>query len=182
MGVETSDRDRSFSSEPICSLSSFQNGDIKINQTCSSERRLDNIFGSERCLFSNSDSSQVSAISSLLLRRESVLVPSFTSVSPYIFTRVLKTVLIYIRRQDIRVHAYLDDWLQPSIRETLSWLHSRRLLRIVLDLGFIPNWEKSELVPVQKFGFLGARFHLDSAQIGPSLDRILSFRNVLRVA
>ena len=101
------------------------------------------------------------------------------SVSPYVFTRVLKTVLIHIRRQGIRVHAYLDDWLQPSVTETLSWLHSRRLLRIVLNLGFIPNWEKSELVPVQKFGFLGARFHLESAQIGPSLDRILSFRNAL---
>ena len=105
--------------------------------------------------------------------------PFGLSVSPYIFTRVLKTVLIHIRRQGIQVHAYLDDRLQPSGTETLSWLHSRRLLRIVLDLGFIPNWEKSELVPVQKFGFLGARFHLESALIGPSLDRILSFRNAL---
>ena len=76
MGTEISDR--SFSSEPFRSLSSFQNGDIRINQTCSSERRLGDIFGSERCLFPNSDSSQVSAISSLLLRRESLSVPSFT--------------------------------------------------------------------------------------------------------
>ena len=73
------------------------------------------------------------------------------NVSPCVFTRMLKTVLRHVRRLGIPVNSYLDDWLQPSVSETLSWLHSRRLLKIILDLGFIPNWEKSELVPVQDF-------------------------------
>lgn len=98
--------------------------------------------------------------------------PFGLSVSPYVFTRVLKTVLRHVRRSGIRVHAYLDDWIQPSASEALSWLHSRRLLKIILDLGFIPNWEKSELVPVQVFNFLGARFNLVTGHIGPSQDRI----------
>ena len=55
----------------------FKMETLNSNKTCSSERRLGNIFGSERCLFPNLGSSQVSAISSLLLRRESVSVPSF---------------------------------------------------------------------------------------------------------
>ena len=101
------------------------------------------------------------------------------SVSPYVFTRVLKSVLSHVRRQGIRVHAYLDDWLQPSVSEALSWLHSKRLLRIILDLGFIPNWGKSELVPVQEFTFLGARFKLKQALIGPSQDNIVSLQQAL---
>ena len=101
------------------------------------------------------------------------------NVSPYVFTRMLKTVLRHVRRLGIRVHAYLDDWLQPSVSETLSWLHSRRLLKIILDLGFIPNWEKSELVPVQDFCFLGARFKLAQALIGPSQDNIASILQAL---
>ena len=102
------------------------------------------------------------------------------NVSPYVFTRMLKTVLRHVRRLlGIRVHAYLDDWLQPSVSETLSWLQSRRLLKIILDLGFIPNWEKSELVPVQDFCFLGARFKLAQALISPSQDNIASILQAL---
>lgn len=73
-GMETSHR--SISSEPVCSMSSLQNGDLRINQTGSSEGRLGYVFGSERRLFSCSDSSQVSTLPSLLLRRESVSIPS----------------------------------------------------------------------------------------------------------
>ena len=107
------------------------------------------------------------------------VLPFGLSVSPYVFTRVLKSVLSHVRRQGIRLHAYLDDWLQPSVSEALSWLHSKRLLRIILDLGFIPNWGKSELVPVREFTFLGARFKLKQALIGPSQDNIVSLQQAL---
>ena len=52
-------------------------------------------------------------------------------VSPYVFSRVLKAVLRHIRLQGIRVHAYLDDWIQPSASEGQSWHHSRKLLSTV---------------------------------------------------
>ena len=105
--------------------------------------------------------------------------PFGISVSPYVFSRVLKTVLRHVRRLGIRVHAYLDDWLQLSVSEVQSWQHSRRFLNIILELGFVPNWEKSELVPTQKFCFLGARFNLIKGQVGPSLERISTFQQAL---
>ena len=105
--------------------------------------------------------------------------PFGLSVSPYVFSRVLKAVLRHVRRLGIRVHAYLDDWLQLSVSEVQSWQHSRRLLNIILELGFVPNWEKSELVPTQKFCFLGARFNLIKGQVGPSLERISTFQQAL---
>ena len=51
--------------------------------------------------------------------------PFGLSVSSYVFTRVLKMVLRYVPHSGIRVHAYLDNWIQPSASEALSWLHSR---------------------------------------------------------
>ena len=78
--------------------------------------------------------------------------------------------------QGIQVHAYLDDWLQPLVSGALSWLHSRRILSIILYLGFIPNWKKSELVTVQDFSFQGARFKLALALIRPSQDNITSIQ------
>ena len=100
-------------------------------------------------------------------------------VSPYVFSRVLKAVLRHIRLQGIRVHAYLDDWIQPSASEGQSWHHSRKLLSTVLDLGFLPNWDKSELIPVQDFNFLGAQFNLGLALVSPSADRVASFQQAM---
>ena len=99
--------------------------------------------------------------------------------SPYVFSRVLKAVLRHIRLQGIRVHAYLDDWIQPSASEGQSWHHSRKLLSTVLDLGFLPNWDKSELIPVKDFNFLGAHFNLGLALVSPSADRVASFQQAM---
>ena len=174
--------DRPVSSESVCSLSSFQNGDIEFNQVSTSERRFGNESGSPRCIFSYRHSPSITSLSSFVFEGKVYQFRALAfglNVSPYVFTQMLKTVLRHVRRLGIRVHAYLDDWLQPSVSETLSWLHSRGLLKIILDLGFIPNWEKSELVPVQDFCFLGARFKLAQALIGPSQDNIASILQAL---
>ena len=85
--------------------------------------------------------------------------PFGLSVSPYVFSRVLKAVLRHVRRLGIRVHAYLDDWLQLSVSEVQSWQHSRRLLniytgtRICPQLGEIRTGSNTEILfsrsPVQ---------------------------------
>ena len=47
-------------------------------------------------------------------------------------------------------------------------------------MGFVPNWDKSELVPSQRFSFLGARFCLDKGLIGPSLDRLTKLQSLIQ--
>ena len=102
------------------------------------------------------------------------------SPAPYVFTRVVKIVVKHCRRQGMRLHAYLDDWLQPSISQSLSIQNRDQLLRTVLSLGFVPNWDKLELIPSQMFCFLGARFDLEKGMIGPSLDRIVRLQMVIQ--
>ncbi|MBV2113362.1 MAG: hypothetical protein KUF82_20615 [Candidatus Thiodiazotropha sp. (ex Ctena orbiculata)] len=99
--------------------------------------------------------------------------------APYVFTRVVKTVVKCCHCQGLRLHAYLDDWLQPSASRDLSLFNRELLLKTVLRLGFVPNWDKSELVPSQTFCFLGARFDLVRGLIGPSLDRISRLQTFL---
>ena len=49
-----------------------------------------------------------------------------------------------------------------------------------MSLGFVPNWDKSELAPSQRFSFLGARFCLEEGLIGPSLDRLTRLATLIQ--
>ena len=84
----------------------------------------------------------------------------------------MKAVVKHCRHMGMRLHSYLGDWLQPSRSRVMSMFHRDQLLSTVLSLGFVPNWDKSELVPSQRFSFLGADFCLEEELIGPSLDRL----------
>ena len=65
----------------------------------------------------------------------------------YAFSIVLKAVIKHCRRMGMRLHAYLDDWLQPSRSQVISLYHREQLLRTVLTLGFVPNpfWELASI-------------------------------------
>ena len=67
--------DRPVSSESVCSLSSFQNGDIEFNQVSTSERRLGNESGSPRCISSYRHSPSTTSLSSLCFQRQGLSVP-----------------------------------------------------------------------------------------------------------
>ena len=47
------------------------------------------------------------------------------------------------RLQGMCLYAYLDDWFQPSTSQSLSIQLRDQLLRMVLSLGFVSNWDKS---------------------------------------
>lgn len=75
--------------------------------------------------------------------------------APRIFTKLLKVVAGFLRKQGIRLVVYLDDiLLVASSREALQ-----RDVRVVIELfqylGFFINWEKSEVCPSQILEYLG---------------------------
>ena len=59
--------------------------------------------------------------------------------APYVFSRTVKAVVKHCRRMGMRLHSYLDDWLQPSRSQVMSLFHRNQLLSTVLSLGFVPN-------------------------------------------
>ncbi|XP_041364357.1 uncharacterized protein LOC121379771 [Gigantopelta aegis] len=52
------------------------------------------------------------------------------------------------------------------------------VIDMILRLGFIPNWVKSELVPTQVFTYLGVVFNLVEASVLPTDSRLHNFRTL----
>lgn len=94
--------------------------------------------------------------------------PFGLSLAPWVFTRIIRELCIAVRRQGIRLHAYLDDWLILADSEQRCALHTSAVLRQAQDLGFLPNWDKSDLSPSQSFTFLGMEFDTALWSVRPS--------------
>ena len=70
----------------------------------------------------------------------------------------------------IRIHQYLDDWLVRATSHQDCLRHTRTLVKMCQDLGWIVNVEKSELEPKQVFDFVGYQFDLRSGGVQPTPD------------
>ena len=90
------------------------------------------------------------------------VLPFGLSASPYFFHKVLRPVVSYLRQQGIRLVLYVDDCLILAPTECAAD-HCDRVVQTFLDLGFIINYEKSDLVPGTRKEFIG--YIIDS--LGP---------------
>ncbi|VDP55623.1 unnamed protein product [Heligmosomoides polygyrus] len=81
--------------------------------------------------------------------------PFDLSSAPYVYTRLIKPVAGYLRKQGIRLVVYLDDWLfiGKSIDELKT--HLSVALKLFHHLGLLANRDKSHLTPTQHLEFLG---------------------------
>ena len=89
------------------------------------------------------------------------------SSAPRIFTKLMKPVVVCLRRQGYTLVIYLDDMLiiAESCSESLSALCDT--IKLLTDLGFVINADKSNLTPSQRIEFLG--FIFDSTNLSISL-------------
>lgn len=88
------------------------------------------------------------------------VLPFGLSLSPMVFTKILRTVLKWARRRGIRLAAYLDDLLVVARSQHTSQIHTRAVLRKLQELGFAIKTSKSTLTPSQRIQHLG--FMIDS--------------------
>ena len=93
--------------------------------------------------------------------------PFGLNVAPRIFTQILKPVLAHLRRRGVKVHGYLDDWINRGLRPEQTKRNTGIVLQLLTELGWIINWDKSVLDPSQKFVFLGLLFNLRHAWVAP---------------
>jgi len=83
------------------------------------------------------------------------VLPFGLGTSPHAFTRVVKAVVGRVHLCGIRMHNYLDDWLIPASSKQACLTNLGLVLDMILRLGFLPNWVKSDLEPSQVFAHLG---------------------------
>lgn len=98
--------------------------------------------------------------------------PFGLSTSPRVFTRVTRVVLAYLRRRGISVFAYIDDWLLLAKSEQEAYQTTQFVVRLLQDLGWIINWDKSALTPTQVITYLGATIDFRSGTISPTTERV----------
>ena len=92
--------------------------------------------------------------------------------APRVFTRLVGCVAAFLRQRGLRIFCYLDDWLLVASSPQILRQHLVFLLRTVQGLGFLINWDKSELIPTQHPSFLGAAIDIPGQLARPSPGRV----------
>ena len=98
------------------------------------------------------------------------------ATAPLEFTMVAKEVKLMALAEGIRIHQYIDDWLMRAKTKQQCQENTHRLIRLVQSLGWIINFEKSDLIPTQEIEFLGYKFDLRVGLVFPTqkkIDRLL---------
>lgn len=89
------------------------------------------------------------------------------SLSPMVFTKILKPLLRWARRKGIRISAYLDDLIIAAKSKELSHLHTSQVCQKLKELGFLFKESKSHLQPTQQINHLG--FTIDTRNMSLSV-------------
>ena len=91
---------------------------------------------------------------------------------PYIFMQLMNVVAAHLRIRAVSLFPYLDDWLIRDLIRNRLISHTKYTFQMVQNLGFIPNLNKSDLIPSQRFTFIGMEFLTQQEIVGVPADRV----------
>ena len=91
------------------------------------------------------------------------VLPFGLSTSPYVFTKILKPVINILRLKGYRSTIYLDNICLFGESKTMCLNNTKETMNLLTSLGFIINFEKSNIVPKKICQFLG--FVIDSSKM-----------------
>ena len=95
------------------------------------------------------------------------VMPFGLNSAPRIFTKLFKPILRLLRSQGMLLIIYLDDILLIAPTADLCLAQGKFLMKLLQDLGFLVNMNKSVLTLTQRIIFLG--FLIDSVNMTISL-------------
>ena len=110
---------------------------------------------------------------------EFTCLPFGLSQSPRVFTKVLKPVIAFLRRQGIRILTYLDDSLVLSRTQDGLSQSMKRVEDLLQSLGFLINYKKSQFVPVQELEFLGVTIDSRNMTLKVPEDKLINILEVI---
>ena len=93
--------------------------------------------------------------------------PLGLATSPREFTKLLRRVVSLLRQQGVKLHIYLDEWLIRADTPEQDQLHAQTTIRVLQFLGWIINFEKSDLTPSQDFQFIRMQFNTRRFTVAP---------------
>ena len=93
------------------------------------------------------------------------------SPAPWVCSKIMTEMKMLVHVMGINLCQYLDDWLIYSLSHD-QWLRDTvQVLNICHTMGLFINDKKSQMIPKQKFLFLGYQFYLVSFQVTPTVGR-----------
>ena len=104
---------------------------------------------------------------------EWVSLPFGLSASPFVFTKIISEVGKFVHLRNLKLLQFLDDWLLFCLILNLIKLQRDYLLQIMWFLGWLVNFTKSILDPLQHTDYLGAHYQSLEAMVFTSQDRWL---------
>ena len=105
--------------------------------------------------------------------------PFGLSPAPWIFTMVVKELQILAHKEGIFLFQYLDDWIIYHQSPEILTCHLRWVLDLCKRMGLLVNLQKSELVPAQRFVFVGYQYDTPRGLVFPTDERVGKIRALL---
>ena len=106
--------------------------------------------------------------------------PFGLSPAPWVFTKIMTEIKMLVHVMGINLCQYLDDWLIYSPSHDQCLRDTVQVLNLCHTMGLLIHDKKLELIPTQKFLFLGYQFDLVSFQVTPTLDRYKNIKALIR--
>ena len=86
--------------------------------------------------------------------------PFRISTAPWLFTKIVRVVKTLFHLNGSSLFQYLNDWLGDALSQAEAHSRSDLLIKLCHHLGFLINFNKSELIPMEVFDFVGIHFNL----------------------
>ena len=108
--------------------------------------------------------------------------PQGLSSAPRIFTKIMRVVMMFLRSNGVRIAAWFDDLLLAASSSSLCADHTYKALGTLEELGFLPNYEKSSLTPVQRISHLGLFWDSVAFSVSVLDDKVVAVQDKCSVA
>ena len=106
--------------------------------------------------------------------------PFGLSSNLYVFTNLLKPVVLILRKLGIRLVLYLDDMLITAKHREEAKSHLATIMDLLLSLGFIINLKKSVLSPTQELELLGFVLRSRKMTIALPAQKLLTLKKMAK--
>ncbi|XP_050294576.1 uncharacterized protein LOC126743396 isoform X1 [Anthonomus grandis grandis] len=100
--------------------------------------------------------------------------PFGLNIAPYVFTKLMKPIFSFLRARGFLSVVFLDDILLIGNTYAECLTNRNETLDLLLKLGFVPNYEKSILIPSQVIQYIGFIYSSIDMSVSLPQDKVSS--------
>ncbi len=104
------------------------------------------------------------------------------ALAPFVFIKILRSLAEYLRKEEILIHFYLDDWIIRAKLKKLLISQANRVMSLARKLCIIINITKSNLIPQSRFIHLGIDIDLIQGLAFPTQEILEQNKAMVKVS